>query len=45
LGELLIALVGGVSAASLSGDYFGEFARQFTRMIDAATTRRFRRRA
>lgn len=27
--------VGGVPAASLSADYFGEFARQFTRMIDA----------
>jgi hypothetical protein len=27
--------VGGVPPASLSGDYFGEFARQFTRLIKA----------
>ncbi len=28
--------VGGVPAASLSADYYGEFARQLTRMIDAS---------
>ncbi len=31
--------VGGVPAASLSADYFGEFARQFTRLINASETK------
>lgn len=30
--------VGGVPAKSLSADYFGEFARQFTRLIDGQKT-------
>ncbi|QEF97395.1 Neutral/alkaline non-lysosomal ceramidase [Stieleria maiorica] len=31
--------VGGVPAKSLSADYFGEFARQFSQLIDAAETK------